>query len=185
MFSVESGTLRGLVEVQVLYYKWWLPLRSANAFCSLCTIVPLVAISAGPKHCSECGSASIGHITKRMLSAGANGVMHVVAAKLSWLDSSPTFHRITASMSQCADSDIIVDELGPDDSVSRAGSRTSRHSQSSLASIRAKTAAKRASLVAKAQFLEMKQALVFRSKTNNSGLVTYSSNTHQVPAGVL
>ena len=32
---------------------------------------------AGPKHCSECGSASIGHITKRMSSAGANGVMHV------------------------------------------------------------------------------------------------------------
>ena len=68
----------------------------------------------------------------------------------------------TASVSQCADSDIIVDELGPDDSVSRAGSRTSRHSQSSLASIRAKTAAKRALIVAKAQFLEMKQALVFR-----------------------
>ena len=68
----------------------------------------------------------------------------------------------TASMSQCADSDIVVDELGPDDSVSRAGSRTSRHSQSSLASIRAKTAAKRASLAAKVQLLEMKQALVFR-----------------------
>ena len=66
VFCVESGTLMGLVELRDLYCKWWLPLRSVNAFCIFCTIAPLVAISAGPKHYSECDSASTGPIAKKM-----------------------------------------------------------------------------------------------------------------------